>query len=371
MIERYPAYYERFRCIADKCEDTCCAGWEIDIDDETYEKYMRVPGEFGARLRVNIAEYDDLDEDMYEQHGFVLTEEHRCPFLDERGLCDIYRELGESALCEVCTNTPRNYMEYGGAREISISASCPESARLIYEPSEKMEFTSVETDEEFPFEEDEDEIRIAEFVRQARDQAIEILQDRDNDIKNRIEIFLSHAKMVQDLMNADRFSEISLENITKLSFSSGFLLRFGTFSGLASIGEAWKDSVESIYALFVDGESDAYEDACQKLESYMLEHDRMYEYEHLLVYYAFLLLPRCVDDMDYLSKAKLVVLSYLMQRDMDAATLSLKGKFLKEDRETNARIYAREVEHAEENMADIYEEILFEKALLDIFVKKM
>ena len=33
MIFRYPDYYEKFSCIAGACEDTCCAGWEIDIDD--------------------------------------------------------------------------------------------------------------------------------------------------------------------------------------------------------------------------------------------------------------------------------------------------------------------------------------------------
>ena len=37
MIVRYPDYYEKFACIAGACEDTCCAGWEIDLDEETYE----------------------------------------------------------------------------------------------------------------------------------------------------------------------------------------------------------------------------------------------------------------------------------------------------------------------------------------------
>ena len=51
MILRYPAYYEKFHCIAGECEDTCCAGWEIDIDDESYRFYQSVPGDFGRRLR--------------------------------------------------------------------------------------------------------------------------------------------------------------------------------------------------------------------------------------------------------------------------------------------------------------------------------
>ena len=38
MIYSYPDYYKKFRCIADKCPDTCCSDWQIVIDDESLEK---------------------------------------------------------------------------------------------------------------------------------------------------------------------------------------------------------------------------------------------------------------------------------------------------------------------------------------------
>ena len=60
MKFRYPAYYEQFSCIADRCEDTCCAGWEIDIDDESYAYYMNVEGAFGEELRRQIKEYESV-----------------------------------------------------------------------------------------------------------------------------------------------------------------------------------------------------------------------------------------------------------------------------------------------------------------------
>ena len=60
---RYPKYYEKFQCIAGQCEDTCCAGWEIDIDDVSYDYYMSVEGEFGRRLRQSIREYGEDCED--------------------------------------------------------------------------------------------------------------------------------------------------------------------------------------------------------------------------------------------------------------------------------------------------------------------
>ena len=32
MKEYIPDYYKDFQCIADKCKDSCCIGWEIMID---------------------------------------------------------------------------------------------------------------------------------------------------------------------------------------------------------------------------------------------------------------------------------------------------------------------------------------------------
>ena len=28
-----PAYYKDFKCIAGACTDTCCAGWDVDVDE--------------------------------------------------------------------------------------------------------------------------------------------------------------------------------------------------------------------------------------------------------------------------------------------------------------------------------------------------
>lgn len=43
MKLRVPDYYDEFQCIADKCSDNCCiGGWEIDIDEDTYERYQQI-----------------------------------------------------------------------------------------------------------------------------------------------------------------------------------------------------------------------------------------------------------------------------------------------------------------------------------------
>lgn len=135
MLFRTPGYYRRFRCIADRCRDSCCIGWEIDIDSDTAAYYDSVGGDFGRRLRENIS-----------GGCFALTEEERCPFLNGRGLCDIYTTLGEEHLCQICSDHPRFYEWFGNVKEGGIGLSCEAAAALIL--SEDMVLTEEEIQEE-------------------------------------------------------------------------------------------------------------------------------------------------------------------------------------------------------------------------------
>ena len=51
MIVRVPDNFSEFICIAGDCKDSSSLGWEIDIDEDSYEYYKTLPGEVGERLR--------------------------------------------------------------------------------------------------------------------------------------------------------------------------------------------------------------------------------------------------------------------------------------------------------------------------------
>jgi len=117
-----PSYYKKFKCIADKCEHSCCIGWEIDIDSESLEKYRTLEGGYGDVIRSSIS-YDG------EPH-FILDSCERCPHLDGRGLCKIIINVGEGYLCDICREHPRFY-NFTDVAEVGIGMSCPEGARVI------------------------------------------------------------------------------------------------------------------------------------------------------------------------------------------------------------------------------------------------
>lgn len=118
-----PVYYDSFRCIAGDCKHSCCIGWEIDIDENTYQIYQDIKGPFGNRLREKIS--------AEETPHFILGEGERCPFLNENNLCDIILELGEDAICQICTDHPRFRNFYTNCTEVGLGLCCEEAGRLL------------------------------------------------------------------------------------------------------------------------------------------------------------------------------------------------------------------------------------------------
>ena len=117
-----PGYYKNFKCIADKCDHSCCVGWEIDIDKDTLKKYKKLK----CGYSVSIADSISMDDTPH----FKLTAGERCPHLDERGLCKIIINLGDEYLCDICREHPRFY-NYTSVCEVGIGMSCMEAARII------------------------------------------------------------------------------------------------------------------------------------------------------------------------------------------------------------------------------------------------
>nr|WP_027871439.1 flagellin lysine-N-methylase [[Eubacterium] cellulosolvens] len=177
MIYEYPDWVEDFVCIADECEDTCCAGWEVDIDEGTLELYRSAEGSFGDRLRCEIR-----SENETEDGGcfFPLTKEGRCPFLNDRNLCDIITNLGPDAISMVCDEYPRYFVTVGDYEQMDMSLSCMELGRLFF-AGEKMELRR-EEDAIRREEDDVDEERLRRILA-CRDRAIAALQDRPSDAR--------------------------------------------------------------------------------------------------------------------------------------------------------------------------------------------
>ena len=137
-----PSYMANFKCIAGECEETCCAGWYIAIDEGTYKKYKKVKHpEMKKRLDKELVVKKGSSPECAAK---IKLKNNRCAFLAKDNLCDIYKNLGEQYLSETCTMYPRNTNTLGGKVELSLALSCPEAARQILLGKEKIQFTEEE-----------------------------------------------------------------------------------------------------------------------------------------------------------------------------------------------------------------------------------
>lgn len=124
----YPGYYKDFVCIADRCPDSCCKEWSVDVDDDAAAFYRQLPGPLGDRLRQVLEDTAD---------GTIMTIENgRCPMWRQDGLCQIQAALGHDALCKTCREFPRLTHDYGDFVELGLELSCPEAARIILNNSD-------------------------------------------------------------------------------------------------------------------------------------------------------------------------------------------------------------------------------------------
>lgn len=301
MIYAYPEYYKDFKCIAGECSHSCCIGWEIDIDGETAERYRRVGGELGQRMKSCI-------NWQAEQPHFILDDGERCPFLNKDNLCDIILGLGEDSISQICTDHPRFRTFLSEREEIGLGLCCEEAARMILGREEP--FMLIEEGEgEYSLDED--------ALMDVREAVFEIVSGEGR-ISERMDALL-------ELCGAE-MAERSIAQWARFYLS------------LERLDEEWTACLEHLARANVEEEA---------LLSFMESHGR--ECRNLLSYFIYRHFFTALDDGDIASKAAFAVLSVKM---IMALGLSLGGETAE-----YARMYSSEIEYSGENLDAMFDEL--------------
>ena len=328
--------FKNFKCIASKCTDNCCIGWEIDVDDETLECYNSVGGEFGKRLRDNII--------VGDYNCFKMDKDDRCPFLNDENLCDIIINLGEDKIPYICTHHPRFYEWLYDRCEMGIGICCPEASRMLYESKEK-----IDIDVSYKMSNN-----MSDVVTYARETAFCILQNRELSIGDRMISFLNYCEEVDLYLLED-----SAENIVHLAdlykdnlyhrkkYSKEDLTKniLEQFSSLEPINKEWAEYIKS---LSLNGDS-----ITKHIDEFFFKFkENIYMYEHLMVYLTYRYFLKCLDDTDLLSKAGFIVVSTLFNILMDINSYIQSDTY---NRVENSVLYSKEVEYSQDNIDKIFD----------------
>ncbi len=351
MLYRYPDYYDRFACIADRCEETCCAGWQIVIDEDALEKY---------REKLSGKKDDRID---WEEGVFCQSGEKRCTFLNDRNLCDMYIEWGEEYLCETCRRYPRHIEEFENIREYTLSLSCPEAAQIILGNREKVTF--IEKEDELEEEDEEFDDLLFSMLADVREVLYEILQNRKLGIRQRILLLLDVTEKCQEKIDEDDIFAINdviekyshdekkepvLEDASNYEKS---LARFQMLFQMELLNDLWADMTDEAAELVYGGGESVYRKEHHEFETWLAVHYKDYDIilEQILVYFISTYFCGAVYDGDMTGKTQIAVTSLVCINEMLFARWKKNGKELDfSDIVTIAYMYSRELEHSDVNL---------------------
>ena len=370
-----PAFLKEFSCIAGVCPDTCCAGWQIMIDDKSLKKYQKFKGSFRNRLHNDI----DWKEHSFHQYG------HRCAFLNDENLCDIYSEAGKNMLCDTCRKYPRHIEEFEGLREYSLSLSCPEAARIFLSHKEKISFVTKDVPSPEETYDDFDYLLFTALM-DTREYLFSVIQDRSVSVQLRRQKLLACAHDFQ--LSLDKNELFQWEGIRVRHQNAGFdekfqnkiqkwrpdpsslltlskqiwesviprmeVLRLGWHKylrqTLAPLYGSCKDDMElkELYTKFAD----AYPDwAIQE--------------EQLLLYWIYTYFCGAVYDDQIFAKVKMAVICTFMIHELAVGTwLKNDRQFTFENLVSICYQFSRELEHSDPNLNEM-ERLMDEEDVFD------
>lgn len=372
-----PVFYKEFSCIAGACPDTCCAGWQIMIDDKSLKKYRRFRGPFRNRLHNDI----DWKEQAFRQY------EHRCAFLNEENLCDLYSEAGKDMLCDTCRKYPRHIEEFEGLREYSLSLSCPEAARIFLSHKEKIAFVTKEipsADETY----DDFDYLLFTALMDTRDYFFSVIQDRTVPVRLRCQKLLACAHDFQ--LSLDKNELFQWEEIRKRHQKSGMGSEFqshirkwchsrveGNRELLDLSTQVWKSIIpqmevlrpgwhdflrDTLSPLYTSCKSDA--ELLELYDAFAADYpDWTIQEEQLLLYWIYTYFCGAVYDDQIFAKVKMAVVCTFMIHALAV------GTYLKNDRHFSfeelvsiSYRFSRELEHSDPNLNE-FEELMDEESV--------
>lgn len=307
-----PDYYGEFKCIGSKCKNNCCCGgWEIEVDDASIDRFKKIEGDFGERVR-NAVNSDNV----------FIHENGKCPMLSDTGLCEMV--INGEKLCVVCDEYPRFTEYFDDYIERGISLSCEAAADIILNNERKVKLTGDSGDckEE-----------IFKLLINARNEVFAILQDRKLDIYKRIRLVLDYGEALQNHINNNDFSDFIYTPSDRLTKEADISPVFETLSDIDCLDDSWYDILKEFDTEF-------------KATDIQLE--------QMAVYFVYRYFMKAVFDCNVISKLKFMAFGIIAINGLAVVC----GDVFE-----SARRYSIEVEHNEENIDMIYDEFLFNELL--------
>ncbi|MGN1316583.1 MAG: flagellin lysine-N-methylase [Acutalibacteraceae bacterium] len=315
-----PDFYHKFKCIAHKCTDSCCIGWEIDIDENTLRKYKGKNCEFGEKIRSEIITAED------GSRCFALGENERCPFLNDKNLCEIIINCGEEYLCDICREHPRFYEWFPGVTECGLGLCCEEVCRLLLENENGFSLIEENDGEKISLDSEEDTYQSDYYIVLSgiRDDFFKILFDKDLSFED---------KLVKILTKTEEFcgEKCTVKNYDK---------SLEEYKKTEPIDEKWTRYINTL--------SEDLSDILKVGNEFNKTFNNML-YSKILAYIMYRHLTKAVFDESFKERVSFCIESVRFICLCDMKTFRENGNITLKDRIENLKNWSKQIEYSEEN----------------------
>lgn len=336
-----PYFYDDFVCIASRCTDNCCIGWEIDIDERSLSRYKSAEGEFSKRLCDAIHKGED------GVHTFAFGEGERCALLREDGLCELILNMGEDSLCDICALHPRFFGWYNDLKEAGLGLCCEEVCRLMFSDSKPLRFI---TGEIYENAEETCSEKLLQLLLAARKELFGLLQDRNRALRDRLYSAALYTIELQEAIdNGGKFPKARILSAGKPCDSTVKAL-LSLYADMESISTEWDERLAAL-----NGRSD---EIIQALPRFCEQFGGdMWRYEHIAVYFCYRYFLNGVFEGEIVSRVGLALAAVLSVLLMDCLTWLEKGELSEWGRVLNMKLYSKQLEYSEDNLALMYDAV--------------
>ena len=316
MKIREPEYYSKFKCVADRCTDTCCRYWQIELDEDAFKTVNKFK---------NNSDFADVKIKGKKSDSVILPcKNGNCPFLEGTLLCGLYKKVGHDNLPRTCRLYPRFFNTFGGYEERGLSFSCPTAAELIFKS--KPEFNEILNDEPITSFTNVDAERFSAII-DSRNYIIDYVYSSNRALNELVAEIIDYANRVDKALRAERFADAAKERIsyekptfvyTERVFNKTVALHLHN----RILRSSWKDTLKAI--------------------SYDVNSENTDCFKIWFCYFVYRYLIRSASDLNFTAVIKAAILSYYL--------ISRLG----EDQKLSMQRYSKETEHNQENVDRLF-----------------
>ncbi len=140
-------YASRFTCIGPACEDNCCHGWKVAVDEPHYYQLRRtMNGTRAEREEFRASHVRNADPAHTSQTFAYLATDATgcCTRLSADGHCATQSRYGADALSDTCATYPREISVVRDRVEMLATLSCPETARQCLLRYDALDFDEID-----------------------------------------------------------------------------------------------------------------------------------------------------------------------------------------------------------------------------------